>query len=139
MIRILPMSGQPKGFRGLSIEQVQTQFFLRRLPAKKGQFHYPSSGLNAPSGTLVLFQFQARIIASALFRRDEKFEHPLAGYAGILHFDPASIRTFDPLDIAAMRKVWPAFRAFGHVKQRLNPTLFPKFKRQLKHVMSPSL
>ena len=30
-----------------------------------------------------------------------------------------------------------SFRAFGHVKQFLNPTLYPKFKRRLKNVASP--
>ena len=137
MIRILPMSDQLKGFHNLTIEQVQTQFFLHRLPAHKGQFHYPSAGLNAPPGSLILFQFQARIIATALFRRDEKFAHPTHGYAGILHFHPHSIRTFTPLDLDAMRKVWPSFRAFGHVNQYLNPTLYSTFKRRLKHIAAP--
>ncbi len=85
-------------------------------------------------GTVVLFQFQARIIASAIFRRDEKFKRPIGGFAGVLHFDVESIRTFDPLDIDALRKVWPGMRAFGHVKQFLNPAGYPKFKRRLKNV-----
>ena len=37
-----------------------------------------------------------------------------------------------------MRKVWPSFRAFGHVKQSLNPTLYSQFKRRLKNVKSPA-
>ena len=57
----------------------------------------------------------------------------------MLQFDPASFRTFEPLDVEVMRKVWPGFRAFGHVKQVLNPTLYSKFERQLKSVTSPRL
>lgn len=133
-IRILPMSDKIPGFRGRSIEQVQKQCFLRDLPARGGRFRYQKTGLNAPPRTLVLFQFKARIVAAAVFRRDEKYEQPTRGYGGALHFDPASVRTFQPLDVAAMRKVWPAFRAFGHVKQHLNPTLSAKFERQLKNV-----
>jgi len=136
-IRILPMSDKVPGFRNRTIEQVQARCFLRDLPAGKGRYQYPSVGINALPGTLVLFQFKARIIASAVFLRDEKFERPVRGYGGALHFDVASIRTFDPLDIDAMRKVWPGIRAFGHVKQFLNPTLYARFRRQLKHVEAP--
>ena len=127
-----------EGFRGRSIEEVQRRCFLRDLPKRNGCYRYPSSGLNAEPGTIVLFQYRARIIASAVFLRDEKFERPAGGYGGALHFDAESFRTFDPLDVEAMRKVWPAFARFGHVKQSLNPTLYPVFKRRLKHVASPA-
>ena len=89
------------------------------------------------AGTVVLFQFRARVIASAVFLRDEKFERPRRGSGGVLHFDPASFRTFAPLDVAAMRQVWPRFRAFGHVKQYLNPAAYPKLARRLKDVAKP--
>ena len=132
-VRILPMSDKQPGFVGLSHEQVQKKL-LRGLPAMNGRYRYPCSGLNADPGTVVLFQYRARIIASAVFLRDEKFEKPKGGCAGAMYFDPKSIRRFHPLDVQAMRKVWPSFRGFGHVKQHLNPTLYSKFKRQLKHV-----
>ena len=137
-IRILPMSDKIPGFDGRTIEQVQERCFRRDLPACNGRFRYQRTGLNAPPGTLVLFQFKARIIASALFLRDEKYEQPRRGYGGALHFDPSSIRTFEPLDLDAMRKVWPSLRAFGHVKRSLNPTLYTKFNRRLKHVVMPT-
>jgi hypothetical protein len=136
-MRILPMSDKLDGFRGRSIEDVQKDIFLRKLPAKKGRFLYRSSGLNAEPGTVVLFQFKARVIASAVFLRDEKFEQPIDGCGGAMFFDVKSFRTFVPLDVEAMRKVWPSFRAFGHVKQYLNPTLYSQFKRRLKQVASP--
>lgn len=136
-VRILPMSDQADGFRGRSIEDVQAGLFLRDLPACGGRYRYPSSGLNAEPGTVVLFQYRARIIASGVFLRDEKFERPIGGYGGALHFDVATLRTFQPLDVDAMRKVWPSFRAFGHVKQYLNPARYPMFKRRLKGVTSP--
>ena len=137
-VRILPMSDKNEGFRGRTIEQVQASRFLRHLPGREGRFRYLSVGLNAMPGTVVLFQFQARIIASAVFRRDEKFTRPRGGHAGALHFDVDSIRVFDPLDLEAMRKIWPGIGKFGHVKQYLNPGLYPKFKRRLRHVKSPS-
>src|SRR4051794_38512828 len=106
-VRILPMSDKAKGFVGRGIDDVQRVLFLRDLPANGGRFRYPGGGLNAPGGTIVLFQYQARIIASAVFLRDKKFARPRAGYAGEIHLDSASIRTFDPLGVEAMRKVWP--------------------------------
>src|SRR5688572_1835184 len=134
-VRILPMSDQADGFRGRSIADVQAGCFLRDLPACGGRYRYPSSGLNAAPGTIVLFQYRARIIASGVFLRDEKFERPIGGYGGALYFDVGSLRTFVPLDVEAMRKVWPSFRAFGHVKQYLNPARYSMFKRRLKRVM----
>jgi hypothetical protein len=131
------MSDKVDGFRGRTIAQVQAGVFLRELPRRKGRYRYQSAGLNAEPGTVVLFQFQARIIASAIFLRDEKFAQPVGGHGGAIYFDVKSFRTFDPLDADAMRKVWPAFRRFGHVKQALNPTRYPMFKRRLKNVASP--
>jgi hypothetical protein len=107
------------------------------MPSQGGRFRYRSTGLSAPAGTVVLFQYQAHIIASAVFVRDEKFDRLRSGCAGELHFEPGSIRTFNPLDLAAMRAAWPRFRAFGHVKQRLNPECYPAFLRRLKKVASP--
>ena len=128
------MSDRIEGFRGRSIADVQAAFFVIRLPATRGRFRYPSAGLNADARTIVLFQFQARVIASAVFLRDEKFERKIDGYSGALWFDPESIRTFDPWDADAMRTVWPGFRAFGHVKQFLNPGNYPLFLRRLNAV-----
>ena len=107
-IRILPMSDKAPGFENRSIADVQTRLFLRDLPRSNGRYRYARSGLNAPAGTVVLFQFKARVIASAVFLRDEKFEKPRGRFGGALYFDPKSIRTFEPVDVAGMRGVWPA-------------------------------
>ena len=131
------MSDKIAGFRGRSIEDVQRRTFLRDLPKCKGRFRYGSSGLNATPGTIVLFQFKARIVASAVFLRDERYDKPVKGYGGAMYFDVRSIRTFDPLDVEAMRKAWPSFQRFGHVKQYLNPMRYPMLKRLLKNVAAP--
>jgi len=139
-VRILPMSDQIEGFRGRTIEQVQQRYFMRGLPTHKGKYRYRSAGLNARAGTIVLFQFRARIIASAVFVRDEPFERQTGGAGragGVLYFEPASFRTFDPVDADAMRAVWPQFRNFGHVKQFLNPGRYTAFRRRLRNVTPP--
>jgi len=128
------MSDRIAGFRDRSSEDVQERLFRRDLPRCGGRFAYPRMGLNAPAGTVVLFQFTARIIASAVFLRDEKYARPKRGCAGQMHFDVASFQTFDPIDAEMMRKVWPAFRAFGHVKQHLNPARYPMLKRRLRNI-----
>ena len=128
------MSDRIRGFRGKSIAQVQADCFLRDLPKAGGAFSYRSAGLHSPAGTVVLFQFQARIVASAVLLSDERFNTPRAGRRGRLHFDAGSIRTFEPLDFAAMRRIWPGIRPFGHVKQALNPTLYAKFRRRTKRL-----
>jgi hypothetical protein len=138
-VRILPMSANEKSFRGRHIEEVQAGFFLEELPfpPKCGRFRYPTTGLSAEAGTVVLFQYEAKIIASAVFERRERYEQPEQGYRGALWFDPASIRTFDPVSVDTMRNIWPEFRGFGHVKQHLNPAKYPKFQKHLVAVTAP--
>ena len=136
-VRILPMSNKIPGFQNRTIADVQQLYFLNKLPKNKGRFRYLSSGLNAPPGTVVLFQFQAHIIATAVFERDEKFIRPKNNHAGILHFHPNSFCIFEPIDVAKMRQAWSHFRAFGHAKQRLNPERFPAFQKKLKDIRPP--
>ena len=133
------MSVKRRGFEGRSIEDVQKRLFLRDLPKCGGRWTYGRVGLSADPGTIVLFQYRARVIATAVFLRDEKFERPRNGSSGALYFDPASIRTFEPLGAEALRKAWPSFRAFGRVRRTLNPMRYPMFKRRLKNVASPAM
>jgi len=135
-VRIWPMSDKIKGFVGLKAEDVQSIYFLDKLPNGQGKFPYRASGLNAPAGTVVLFQFKGRIIASGVFARDEKFENAKKGHGGMLHFEAGSFRTFDPVDFEGMRKAWPRFGGFGHVKQALNPGMYGAFRRRLKNERS---
>src|SRR5690242_8144777 len=66
-VRILPMSVKREGFEARSIEDVQNRLFLRDLPKSGGRWTYPRVGLSAEPGTIVLFQYRARVIASAVF------------------------------------------------------------------------
>jgi hypothetical protein len=138
-VRILPMSAKEKSFRGRTVEDVQMGFFLEELPfpPKSGRYRYPTAGLNAEPGTVVLFQYEGRIIASAILNHNERYELPEDGYQGALWFDVNSIRTFAPVGRNALRKIWPEFRNFGHVKQFLNPAKYPAFEKQLVDVTAP--
>lgn len=134
------MSNREWWFRGRSVAEVQAIYFLQMLPCppRNGRYRYRTAGLKAAPGTVVLFQYEARIIASAVFDRDERFDHPEGGYRGALWFEPASIRTFVPVGRDQLRAVWPEFRNFGHVKQVLSPARYPRFEKQLTNVAAPA-
>lgn len=131
VICILPMSKEE--FKGRTAEEVQSQFFLTELPSREGgRYYYRTAGLDAEAGTIILFQYDRRIIASAVFERSERFEEPDGLYHGALNFDIDSIRVFDPVEQDLMREVWPErFNRFSNAKLRLSAEAFPEFERRL--------
>jgi hypothetical protein len=124
-----------------TLEGVQSRFFLQKLPSKRrdGRYLYRTSGLDAEPGTIILFQCDSRIIASAVLKDSERFDQPERGYNGSLYLDVASIRVFDPVGPALMRDVWPEeFKRFSHSKLKLNARAYPEFERRLKGIRSPT-
>ena len=141
-IRILPMdSKEEPGFAGSSIWEVQRQYFLNELvrPGRPaGRFHFHKSGLRAEPGTVVLFQFGGKIIASAVLSSIERFSEAEHGcFRGAFQFDAKSIRVFDPVDAAAIRKIWPQVSRLGQAKWSLDPKFYEEFERSLTGVDSP--
>src|SRR5262245_42050120 len=140
-VRILPMDSKEQlGFVGASIPEVQQQFFLNSLMrsvSPPGRFHFHKNGLRAEPGTVVLFQFSGKIIASAVLTSVERFsegEHGRLG--GALQFDANSIRVFDPVDVATIRRIWPQVSRLGQAKWSLDPEFYEEFERQLTSVES---
>src|SRR5437868_3406403 len=123
-IRILPMDSELE-FDGKSIAEVQRTFFLRDLlrpDRPPGKYRYREAGLQAESGSVVLFQYDGKLIASATLVEVERFDMPEKGtYHGALHFDVKSIKVFDPIGPDIVAGIWPEFKRFSHVKQRLEP------------------
>lgn len=139
-VRILPMDSEEE-FHGQSREDVQRQFFLKRLltPGRPpGKYHYHTLGLNSPPGSIVLFQYEGAIIASAVFDRAERFEEPIGSYAGALYFGPTSIRTFKPVGSELIAEIWPEFKGFSRVKWKLDPDKYPEFARTLTEIETPA-
>ena len=136
-IRILPMNTAE--FEGRTAKEVQSQFFLKELPSReRGRYYYRTRGLSAEPGTIVLFQYDNRIIASAVFERGERFEQPEGPYRGALNFDIDSIRVFDPIGQDVLNDVWPEeFRRFSHAKLRLNADAYPEFEGRMTGVYAP--
>jgi len=63
-------------FDGRSIAQVLQTFFLRDLlePERPpGKYWYREAGLNAESRTIVFFQYEGKLIASATLTEVERF------------------------------------------------------------------
>ncbi|WP_416144634.1 HNH endonuclease [Planococcus koreensis] len=127
-IRLLPMSKNDLAFIGKSIEEVQ-DWFKFYLPGNKYQF---KRKMTAPKGTLVLFQFRGRLIASALLKKTVSYDEVNEfGYSGYYKFSKSSIFTFDPLDIKDVQKIWSGMKGFNQSHQTLDATQYPALKQLL--------
>lgn len=149
VVCILPMSAQEE-FAGWTTPQVQTQFFLGHRdrtetdfnllhPAHPGRYRFRTRALNADPGTLVLFQFDARIIASAVLTRIERFEEPEGEFHGAMWFEPTSIRVFAPVPLETVRSVWPEVTQFGQMMRTLAAAPYLWFSHLLYGVAAPVL
>ncbi|HSP22771.1 MAG TPA: HNH endonuclease [Planococcus sp. (in: firmicutes)] len=127
-IRLLPMSKNDLAFIGKSIEEVQ-DWFRFYLPGNTYQF---KRKMTAPKGTLVLFQFQGRLIASALLKKTVSYDEVNEfGYSGYYKFSKRSIFTFDPLDIKDVQKIWSGMKGFHQSHQKLDAAQYPALKQLL--------
>jgi hypothetical protein len=119
-IRILPMSSIE--FPDATSEDVQRMFFLNDLKHREnGKYRYRNQGMKAPVGSLILFQFQNMIIASAILAGNERFDTPEDHqYSGAYYFDTSSIRIFDPILIDEINAVVPHITKFSQVKQEID-------------------
>jgi len=136
-VRILPMT--PGDSHDYTIEEMQENYFLSDLPKLSGRYRF-KTGLEAEKGSVVLFQYRASVVATAVYWRTERFEKPdRDGYVGVLCFDPDSIRVFDPIGSEAVHSVWPEFDRFSHVKHDLAPIGYREFRRMQVKVRVPRL
>jgi len=119
-----------------SVEELQDKFFLGELPSRQnGHYYYRSAGLKAECGSVVLFQCDGNIIATAILTSVERFEKlDEKGYGGSLHFDVKSIKVFDPVGADQVSKIWPEFKRFSHAKLSLDPKRYPAFERKLTRI-----
>jgi len=142
-VRVLPMTSKiAEEFPDCSsIQDVQEKFFLSDLPFRPDcSYLHGRNGLDASSGTVVLFQCQGHIIASATYLGSERFDQPDPdGYMGQLFFDPTSIRTFNPINADGIRQIWPTFKRFGQSPLHLSSEGYPAFVSQLEDVKVPSV
>ena len=136
-IRILPMDKKSE-FKGKPIREVQKEFFFNSLPTERkmgnryGKFLFKTSGMKTEKGSVVLFQYDNKIIAKAKLADIVKFPNPLIGdpdepglekevYNGAYFFEPSSISIFDPITKDEIKKIWPQFKKFSNTKHKLEP------------------
>ena len=124
-IRLLPMSAT-KEFPDMTYEELQNEFFLDELiNDRKGHYHFPEKGMNTGKGSLVLFQFNGQVIASAKLLQVKKHDEPLYGrYKGSYIFDTKSIKTFKPITADELREVDESFKQFSQSKQKIDSACY---------------
>lgn len=125
IIRLLPMSAS-KEFLDMTFEELQNQFFNDELiNDRKGYYHFPEKGMNAGKGTLVLFQFEGQVIASAKLLEVKKYDEPLYGrYKGSYVFDTNSVKTFEPITAVELRNIDDTFKNFSQSKQHIDSSCY---------------
>ena len=117
-IRILPMN-KSEEFDNESIDRVQQEFFEDELSSRHdGKYHYRNSGLRSPKNSLILFQYDNRIVASAQLKDIEKFNVSVQGkYKGAYYFYKDTIEVFDPITFEGLQSVCPNVKEFKRTKQ----------------------
>jgi hypothetical protein len=138
-VRILPMNRLKEFPNCRDTNELQQKFFLEDLAQRpNGEYRIYRVGLVAKPGTIVLFQSDGTIIASAVLNDSERFDRPdNEGYEGCLFFDVTSIRVFEPIDGETIRRIWPQVIRLSQVKWSLDSKGYPAFERELRHVQTP--
>ncbi|MEK5174571.1 hypothetical protein NST63_15370 [Heyndrickxia sp. FSL W8-0496] len=127
-IRLLPMSETDPEFTGKSIEFLQ-EWFVNVLPNRKYNF---KKGMNTDSGTLVLFQYQAHVIASAILEKKIRYdEEKKGGYKGAYSFIPESIAVFTPITSEEIKVIWGQFKGFNQSLQELDVNMYELLSKLL--------
>jgi hypothetical protein len=140
-IRILPMNRhtEPEFKKYQDVKEFQEGFFLRDLPGRPdGEYWYREGGLRAEPRTVVLFQSDGAIIATAILKETKKFDKPKNDggtlYTGALYFDVKSIRVFEPIEWNIIRHIWPEVKRAARVKWNLNPSGYVEFEAKLTNI-----
>lgn len=127
-IRLLPMSADDPEFGEKTIEDVQ-EWFTNELPYRVYNF---KRGMGTPPGTLVLFQYKGRVIASAILEEKILYkERTERGYSGAYNFVPSSIAIFTPIKPNELKSVWDKFKGFNQSSQNLDINQFNSFSNLL--------
>ena len=132
-IRILPMNMELE-FQGKSIEDMQRDYFLGDLIyERKGIYCYRGKGLNAPAGSLVLFQCDNMLIASAKFLGSTKCNSARPeDYQGAFKFDVKSIAVFQPITVEEINRIDKKITHFSQVKYEIDPVFRPQIDEIIK-------
>lgn len=119
-VRILPMN-QEEEFPDQTIKSVQDDFFMKNLISASGIYNYRNHGFDTPKGTLVLFQFNNCIIASAILNKVERFSTIKDNrYKGCFTFDVETIKVFEPILTTELHSIDENFNRFSQSKKYID-------------------
>lgn len=120
-IRIIPMSKSLE-FNNQSIEIVQQEFFMKDLKNRYDcLFYLRTGGIYCAKNTLLLFQYDNRVISCAQLIEIIKFKQPYDGiYDEALSLDRNSIQVFDPITPSELKVIDHEFKKFSQARQLLN-------------------
>lgn len=140
-IRILPMSSKDEFPRMSIVEDVQNNYFMGKLiNEQEGMYNFRKTGMNAPNDSLVLFQFDNTIIASAKLLDIKRFVIPKDGqYYGAYRFDINSVKVFEPITLAELNRIDSNITAFSQVKQEINSQFMDEINDLIKAKQIPIL
>lgn len=122
-IRIIPMSLEDEEFVGKTVKQVQDDFFMNSLiNIGKGWYYYAKSGLDAKEGTLLLFQMDNTLIASAILDQVITFRKTTEdGNKGTLVLKKETIKVFKPITKEEFAEITNNIvTSFSQVKQKIS-------------------
>lgn len=144
-IRILPMSKSDE-FDNESIEQVQQEYFLNDLVYRQDcKYYYRKSGIKSRKGSLILFQYDNKIIASAQLEAVEKYDKVKSGeygeYSGGIGFHKDTIQVIHPIEANELKNIDSHFQKFSQTKQfldinKLNQILYLLEEKKKQYNMS---
>lgn len=137
-VRILPMSRQEE-FPGMSIEEVQKDYFLGDfINSHNGIYYFRKAGMNAAEGSLILFQFDNMIIASAKLLNIEKYEEPVEKqYYGAYEFDVESVKVFQPISLKEINQIDASITSFSQAKQEINSLYKSEIEELIEKKQTP--
>ena len=113
-IRLLPMGKIEFETMG----EVQA-FFTTTLINRNGRYNYREHGMNCHSNTLVLFQYDGVLVASAIMLERKAESNP--PYKGYFLFDTTSIVRFKtPITLERLQEIDPHIRSFNMAPQAID-------------------
>lgn len=114
-IRFLPMDKESE----FPTYEEAIEFLSETMPNRNGKYGYKSNKMTCVKGTLVLFQYDAKLIASARFLENIKYENPIVHSEqdiskGYYIFDVSSVRIFEqPITATEYFKIDNKFKNFN--------------------------
>ena len=105
-----------------TLEEFRT-FIEKTMVERGGYYYFPSSMMNCPDRTLVLFQYDGKIQAYGILiekRKETVSDEQGISYAGYYKFDVQHLHFLDhPISADAIETIYSDFPGFSQAKQEI--------------------